>query len=169
MSMKTLKYFLRKYEEKIIQVQAYGSPKDENGNFICMKLRTLPPKEVQKILDAYKRSSMAMDDNGRPYHSPTNEILHETKSDFGRGFDHLIAETLVEPDLKSKEVKDFYNCPDISEIPRLMFFDPKEYEYVSNAVMDIHNLGRKQKKDEDLAVEVKNSSSAGKETSSGQA
>ena len=50
-----------------------------------------------------------------------------------------------------------------------MFFDPKEYEYVTKAVLDVHGLTRQQKKDEDLAVEVKNSSSASKEISSGQA
>ena len=37
---------------------------------------------------------------------------------------HIVAEALVYPDLKSKELMDFYHCYDISEMPLKVFHRP---------------------------------------------
>lgn len=129
-----LKYFMREQSEEIVHAPAPASFKDDEGNPIDLEIRVLSNAQIQRINDGYRRRSIALDKSGNPYIS-NGEVVFKTERDSGRAMRHIIAEALVYPNLKDKELMDFYKCYDITEMPLLVFSKMDEYTAVSRAVM----------------------------------
>lgn len=131
---KTLSYFMRKDEERIITVPAPESFVDENGNRLDLKIKVLSQETIRNINDSMRRRSVAFDKKGNPY-SANGEVLFRTDYDSGKAFRQIIAEAIVEPDLSAKELQEFYNCYDNAEMLLKVFSRPGEYNYVFDTVM----------------------------------
>ena len=131
---KSLKYFMREAKNEIVTVPGPESIVDEEGNVIQLEIRMLTQAEIRRINDNYRKRSMATDKRGNPLIA-NGEVIWKTERDNGRAARHIIAEALQYPDLKDKELMAYYKCADITEMPLLVFSDPKEYEHVSRAVM----------------------------------
>lgn len=137
--MRNLSYFMRETKEEIVKVKAPESFKDENGNIIEMEVKLLSNQHVNKIREKYRRRSIALDKKGNPYIA-NGEVVFKTENNLGKYFRHVLAEAIVYPDMRSKEIMEFYNCYDISEIPLYVFSNAKEYDYVFKTVLTLLGL-----------------------------
>lgn len=131
---KDLKYFMRSVEPEIVTAPGPESFKDEEGNVIQFEIRVLTQKEIEDINAAYRRRTMATDKKGNPMIA-NGEVVWKTERDAARASRHLIAEALVYPDLKDKALMDYYKAVDITEMPRLVFSKPEDYQHVNRIVM----------------------------------
>lgn len=151
---KDLKYFMRKQEEEVVTVPGPESFKDDEGHVINLEIRVLSSAEIRKINDAYRTKSVALDKKGNPYIS-NGQVIFKTEKDSDKILCHTIAEALVYPDLKSKELMDFYKCVDITEMPRLVFSRIDEFNAVSNAVLKACGI-IEEETSEELVADAKN-------------
>ena len=154
--MKNLKYFMREHKEEIITVPGLESFKDENGNVIDFKIKRLTAEEMDRITEGYKKRTVATDKRGNPLVS-NGEIVWKTEVDSKRATRHLIAEAFVEPELKNKELMDYYKCIDVSEIVRKVFPYADDYLQVVKKFNDVNGIGEDFKdKDEKEVEDAKN-------------
>ena len=124
--MRNLSYFMKETKEEIVKVKAPESFKDENGNAIDMEVKLLSNQHINKIREKYRRRSIALDKKGNPYIS-NGEVAFKTEDNFSKFLRHILAEAIVYPDMRSKEIMEFYNCYDVSE----------EYNYVFKTVLTL--------------------------------
>lgn len=146
---KNLSYFMREQKEEIVKAPAPDSFKDENGKPIEMEIRLLSTEKIRKINEKYRDRKIAFDKSDRPYIN-NGEVVFQSESDTGRALRHIIAEALVYPDLKDKEIMDFYKCYDITEMPMLVFSKQGEYDYVFRTVMTALGIIEKSENDNEL-------------------
>ena len=136
MANKSLSYFMRETakEEQIIEVPGVPSIVDENGNVVNFKIKVLNQKQISDIYDKYRTRQMVFDKRGNPF-TRGNEAVFKTENDSAKALRHIIVDSLVYPDLRDKDLMEFYNCFDITEMPIKVFPDPKEYSHVERAVL----------------------------------
>lgn len=134
MANKDLKFFMRSDEPEIVTVPGPESFKDETGKVIDLKIKVLGQEDIQKINDNYRKRSVAVDKKGNVL-AQNGEVLWKTEKDSARAVRHLIVEALQYPNLKDKELMDFYKCVDMTEMPLKVFSRPDEYSHVTRAVM----------------------------------
>lgn len=151
---KNLKYFMRDIKDEIITVPGPETFKDENGNVIDLEIKVLSQAEIQKINNNYRKRSIATDKKGNPL-AYGSEVLWKTEKDSARATRHMIVEALQFPNLKDKELMDFYHCVDVTEMPLLVFSRSDEYAHVTRAVMTALGL-IENTSDEDTVDEAKN-------------
>ena len=152
---KNLKYFMRDFtKDEIVKVAGPESIKDENGNVIELEIRILSQEEIQRINDGYHKRSVATDKRGNPL-AYNGEVLWKTEKDSARATRHIIAEALVYPNLKDKELMDYYKCVDITQMPLLVFRRADKYAHVVRVVMTTLGLIDGEK-DEEIIDEAKN-------------
>ena len=154
MATKNLKYFMRDTKDEIITVPGPETFKDENGKVIDLEIKVLSQAEIQKINNNYRKRSVATDKKGNPL-AYGGEVLWKTEKDSARATRHMIVEALQYPDLKDKELMDFYKCVDVTEMPLLVFSRSDEYAHVTRAVMTALGL-IEDVSDEDTVDEAKN-------------
>lgn len=147
---KDLKYFMRDQKDEIVTAPAPDSFKDEEGNVIDLEIRVLSQAEIRRINESYRKRSIATDKRGQPY-IYNGEVAYKTERDNDKATRHIIVEALVYPNLKDKDLMDFYNCVDVTEMPLLVFRNADEYAHVSRAVLTA--LGIISEPDDDSAVE----------------
>jgi hypothetical protein len=140
--MKSLKSFMRSQENEIVKVKAPDSFKDSKGNVEEFEIKVLTTAEIRKLRKAYDKKKIAYDKNGAPIIQDGN-IIYESEYDSDRFIQHIIAESLIYPDLKSPELMDFYKCHDITEMPRLVFSRADEYDEVIKTILSVQGIGKK--------------------------
>lgn len=139
MAKKDLKYFMRKDEPEIVTVPGPDCFKDEDGNVVQFEIKVLSQAEIQRINDAYRRRSIATDKKGNPLIA-NGEVVWKTERDSARASRHMIVEALQYPDLKDKELMDFYGCVDVTEMPLKVFPKTDDFQYVMRIVMQALGL-----------------------------
>ena len=137
---KDLKYFMRDKKDEIVTAPGPESFKDENGNVIDFEIRVLDNATFNKINDAYKKKSIATDKKGNPL-VYNGEVVWKVEKDSARATRHIIAEALVYPNLKDKELMEYYGCQDITEMPNKVFPKPEEFAHVSRLVFAALGIG----------------------------
>ncbi len=141
MADKSLKYFMQdtSKENEIVEVPGLERFKDSDGNIIPFKVKVLSQEEITNFFNEYKKKTMVFDRKGVPY-AKGNEVLYRVDEDNDRAVRRIVAEALVYPDLKDKDMMDFYKVVDITEMPRKVFSQPGEYAYVQRAVLSAMGL-----------------------------
>lgn len=152
---KNLKYFMRSKEDEIVTAPGPESFKDEKGNVIQFEIKVLTQEEINKINEAYRTRGIATDRKGNPLVSG-REVVWKTDWDSGKASRHLIVEALRYPNLKDKELMDYYGCVDVTDMPLKVFAKSDEYQHVSRIVMQALGLTGPASDDEDLEA-AKNS------------
>jgi len=152
---KNLKYFMRDTEPEIVTVPGPDSFKDENGNVIQFEIKVLTQAEIQKINDGYRTRRIATDKKGNPLIA-NGEVVWKTEKDNQRAARHIMVEALQYPDLKNKELMDYYKCVDMTEMPLHVFPKADEFEHVLRIVMSALGLGDFDGNDEEIIEEAKN-------------
>ena len=144
MTNKSLKFFMREQIEEIVTAPAPKGFTDGEGNPLELEIKVLSNARIQEIFASYRKRSVAVDDKGRPFLTPTGEVCFQTERDSARAVRHTIAEALVYPDLKDPELMKFYNCVDITDMPLKVFTSTDEYAHVNKMVMNALGLGDQQ-------------------------
>ena len=139
MAKKDLKYFMRSTEAEIVTAPGPKNFKDEEGNVIQFEIKKLTQEEITRINEAYRRRSMATDKKGNPLVG-NGEVIWKTEKDGARASRHMIVEALQYPNLKDKELMEYYKCVDITDMPLKVFPDNDEFGYVSRKVLEILGL-----------------------------
>ena len=142
MADKNLRYFMRPEakEEKIVEVPGPSAIKGEDGKPITMKVKVLHNKRIREINDSYRTRRMATDKKGNPMVA-NGEVVFKVEKDGARAARHLIAEALVFPDMRDKELQDFFKCYDMVDMVDAVFPSADEYAHVSNVVLAALGLG----------------------------
>lgn len=131
---KSLSLFMRDTEEKIVVIPGVDSIRDENGDVVDFEVKVLSNKTIRNIQNQYKKKAVAHDKKGNPLVSG-GEVVFKSDYDSDRALRHIIAEALVYPNLKDKELQDFYKCYDIADLLLVVFSNPEEYNDVVRRVM----------------------------------
>lgn len=139
MANKDLKYFMRSQEPEIVTAPGPDSFRDEAGNVIQFEIKRLTQEEITRINDAYRRHGMATDKKGNPMVA-NGEVIWKTERDSAKASRHIIVEALQYPDLKSKELMDYYKAVDVTDMPLKVFSTADEYQHVSRIVMQALGL-----------------------------
>lgn len=98
---------------------------------------------------------MATDKKGNPLIA-MGEVVWKTEKDSARASRHLIVEALQFPNLKDKELMEYYHCVDVTDMPLKVFPKADEYQHVSRMVMQALGLASAVNDDEELEA-AKNS------------
>ena len=154
MATKNLKYFMRDKKDEVVTVAGPDTIKDENGNVIQLEIKVLSQAEIQKINNNYRKRTIATDKKGNPL-AYNGEVLWKTEKDSAKATRHMIVEALQYPNLKDKELMDYYKCVDVTDMPLLVFSRPDEYAHVTRAVMTALGL-IDEVSDEETVDEAKN-------------
>lgn len=152
---KDLKYFMRSRETEIVTAPGPDSIKDENGEVVEFEIKVLTQEEITKINNAYKKRNMATDKKGNPLIA-NGEVVWKTENDAARATRHLIVEALQYPNLKEKELMDYYGCVDITDMPLKVFPKTDEYQHVMRIVLQALGITAPVNDEEDLEA-AKNS------------
>lgn len=136
---KNLSYFMRSRETEIVTAPGPDSFKDEEGKVIDFEIRVLTQEEINKINDNYRKRGMAADKKGNPLVS-AGEVVWKTEKDNAKAARHLIVEALQYPDLKDKELMEYYGCVDVTDMPLKVFSKADEYQHVLKIVMQALGL-----------------------------
>lgn len=152
---KNLKYFMRSVEPEIVTAPGPDSFRDEEGNVIQFEIKVLTQEEINKINENYRRRSMATDKKGNPLVAQ-GEVIWKTEKDAAKASRHLIVEALQYPNLKDKELMDYYGCVDVTDMPLKVFNKADEYQHVSRIIMQALGLASSVNDDEELEA-AKNS------------
>lgn len=150
---KNLKYFMRE-EAKIEKVVTAPAPEgftDENGQPIMLEIKALHTGTIQRINEGYKKRSVATDKKGNPLVSD-GKVVWKEEFDAARAGRHIMVEALQYPNLQDPELMKFYECVDVTEMPRKVFPDNKEYNHVSDVIMLA--LGMKDKTEDEEELEA---------------
>lgn len=154
MANKNLRYFMREAQDEIVTVPGPDSFRDDDGNVLDLEIRLLSQAEIQRINNNYRRRSIATDKKGNPL-AYAGEVLWKTEKDTAKASRHMIVEALQFPDLHDKELMEYYQCVDVTEMPLLVFSRPDEYAHVSKAVMTALGL-MDSEPDSEVIKEAKN-------------
>lgn len=154
---KDLKYFMRPAakEDQIVIVPGLESIKDENGKVIDFEIKKLSNEEIDSINKMYETKTLLKDKKGN-FVINNGRAVYKVDRDNGRAARHIMAEALVYPNLKDEKLMQFFNCNDITLMPYKVFPDNKEFEYVSNKVMEVLNIIEPEDDKEELVKEAKN-------------
>ena len=158
MAERTLSYFMRETAKKqeIVEVPGIESIKDENGHVVPFKIKMLTKKEIDDIYDKYRTRTMLCDKKGKPIFN-RGQAVFDINTDSNRALRRIIVEALVYPDLHNKELMEFFDCYDFSEMPLKVFPNPKEFDQVANIVLSALGILEEENDDSDTEVqEAKN-------------
>lgn len=133
---KNLSYFMKpeNKEKRIMEFPAPERFKDENGERVVLKIRSLSASEIAEINKMYTQRTVACDKRGNPF-IKNGEVAYKVEKDSVKASRHMIVEALVEPNLKDKELMEYYDCYDFDEMPDKVFSTFDEFDYVQNCVM----------------------------------
>lgn len=145
---------MREAKEEIITVPGLKSIVGEDGKPIPLQIKTLSRATIREIQENYRTRSIALNKNGNPYISG-NEVVFQTENDADKAACHILAEALVFPNLKDKELMDYYKCYDIADMPLKVFPQSDEFSYVNRMVLAVLGLSNNAE-DEKLLKEAKN-------------
>ena len=152
---KNLKYFMRSKEAEIVTAPGPDTIKDEKGEVIQFEIKVLTQEEITKINNAYKKRTMATDKKGSALIA-NGEVVWKTENDAARATRHIIVEALQYPNLKDKELMEYYGCVDITEMPLKVFPKTDEYQHVMRIVLQALGITAPVNDEEDLEA-AKNS------------
>lgn len=153
MADKNMRYFMREElkNEDIVEMPGPKSIKDENGEPVVFKFKRLLRERVDRIYANYRTVNPALDKNNKPYVVDGKLVMREEK-DYAKALRHVLAESLVYPNLRDEELMKFYNCTDMTEMPIKMFTQNEYAEVIKllNLVLGIESAEDEEQQEEDL-------------------
>ncbi len=149
MAKKDLKYFMRSKDAEIVTVPGPETFVDDEGKVVDFEIRVLTQEEINTINSNYRKHSMATDKKGNPLVA-AGEVIWKTEKDNAKATRHLIVEALQYPNLKDKELMDYYGCVDVTDMPLKVFSKADEYQHVLRIVMQALGLASSVNENEDI-------------------
>ena len=147
---KDISYFLRDNSTpKIVEIEAPSTITDAEGKPVMMQVKVLSQEQIDKIFDMYTTKRTERDKRKNPL-VVNGEVAMRKDRDSNKAMRHLVAEALVFPDLHSQEVMDFYKCYELPDLVYKMFPSPDEFQYVTNAVLEVLGIIDDTEEDDDV-------------------
>lgn len=142
MAGKNLSYFMRPElkNEEVVEVPGPDSIKDESGNAVIFQIKRLTQERINKIYDNYRTEKVAMDKRKKQPYIVNGKVVMQETMDNRKAYRHVIAEALVYPDLRDKDLMEYYGCADVTDMP-LKAFTASEYDYIGKIVNQVLGLG----------------------------
>ena len=137
----SIKAFMRNElkEDTIIEIPGIKTFSDESGNPIPMKIRVITTADLTRIRKACHTRKIAKDAKGKPIFQNGN-IQYDDQYDGNAMNDQMIAESLVFPDMHSKELLDFYGCNSAVELVHKMFRHFEDYTYITEQIQQASGI-----------------------------
>lgn len=152
MAERTLAYFMRETAKKqeIVEVPALNPSKMKTDRWYHLRLRCLPKRKLttsmtsigQEQCCAIKRANQSLTGDRQYLISIQTVTALSGALWWKHWFIHL----------HNKELMEFFDCYDFSEMPLKVFPNPKEYDQVANIVLSA--LGILEEENEDSESEV---------------
>ena len=95
------------------------------------------------------------DKKGKPVIN-RGQAVFDVKTDNNKALQRIIVEALAYPDLKDKELMDYFDCYEFAEMPLKVFPNQKEYDQVTNIVFSALGILEDDGDGEDEVQEAKN-------------
>ena len=150
MEKNKLSCFLRKPGPQYKEFEAPSTIKDEKGNPVMIKVRILTQEEMDKIIENYSTKRAARDGKKKTPIVQNGVLVEKQERNYARAMRHIVAEAIVDPDLKSPEAMEFFECYDMSDIIYKAFPTPDEYNHVVNNVLEILGLSNDTDDEDDV-------------------
>jgi len=141
-------------KDEIITFPGVDTFKDENGKPIEFQIKKLGTEDIQKIRSSYKTKKIATDKKGKPIITG-NSIVYAEDYDAEKAGAHIMVEAFVFPDMHDQELREFYGCNDITEMPRKLFKKYEDYQYANQCVLQALDMAD-QKSDDEVVDDLKN-------------
>jgi hypothetical protein len=143
MEKRDLRVFMRE-DAKVEQIVTAPGPDTilgDDGKPAMLEIKVLSNATIRSINDKYTSRVMATDKKGNPY-IQGGEVAFKVTTDTQKATGHILAEALVHPNLKDKELMEFFGCVDITEMAAKVFPRTDEYSHVNRVVMAALGLTR---------------------------
>lgn len=135
-------------EEETITLPGIEAFKGADGKPIDFILRKIPRSKIDEIRSNNTERTVVKDHRtNRPMVSG-NHIVYDEKYDSEKAGREIMVECFVQPDLKSKELRDFYGVALNTDLPDKLFRG-KDFDYANKCVLIACGLA-----DEDTEAEV---------------
>ncbi|MDO4301640.1 MAG: hypothetical protein Q4D26_09660 [Clostridia bacterium] len=119
---------LKNDNTEILTFKGVDTFKDENGVPIPLKFKQISRAAVEEIRKNYTTKTLAIGKDGK-YIISNGNIIKDVEVDYAGFSDALIVETMTYPDLKDKELLEFYGVYAGTELLHKLF-KGKDYDYV---------------------------------------
>ena len=120
-------------EEKTIEVPA--TEYWQSKGIKTFTLKKLPRSKIEEIRENNTTKTIVKDPRTkRPMVSGNNRIVYDEQYDSDTATKEIMVECFVFPDLKSKELRDFYKVDLNTDLPEILFRG-KDWEYANKCVM----------------------------------
>ena len=127
--------------ERIMDVPGPPTLKDRKGERVTFRMRVLSEKEIRGIREIYTRRTIVMDKRGVPHCNNAGEVMHSTEVKSEELIAHLLAASIVEPELLSKETREELGCTSVQDVVETVFSGRGEYQYMIQAFNALHGGG----------------------------
>ncbi len=112
--------------------------KDDNGNPISLKFKQISRAEAEELRQKFTTKTPAVNAKGN-YIITDGRIVNDIEVDYAKYTDALIVETMVYPNLKDKELLDYYGVYAGTELLHILF-KGKDYDYVDKCAAQASDL-----------------------------
>ena len=112
---------------------------DSEGNPIPMKIRPIGMDEVTKIRTGCTRRRIAKDNKGKMIFN-NGSVVYDEQQDSTAMSNHMIAASLVFPDLHDKDLLLFYGVESAADAVTKVFSRPDDYRYIIGKIQEISGL-----------------------------
>lgn len=149
MAEKSLSYFMRETAKKteIVEIPGVESIVDDDGNVVPFKVRLLNKKEIGDIYKKYRTRTLMYDERRNPL-IVRGQPIFDVQTDTDKALRRILVDALVYPDLRDKELMEYYECYDVTEMPVKLFPNTKEYDHVEKSVLAALGILEEDSKDE---------------------
>lgn len=134
----SLSYFMNEVPKE----QTYPAPErfvDDNGDRIDLVFRILSRTEIKEIRSNHRTRTYVKDSKGRPMFHADGSVAFDEQYDGEAAMKEMLVESLVYPDLKSAELRQFYDVLDNTDLlDKIFTFE--EYNYVVRAFNIVHGV-----------------------------
>lgn len=142
-------------EEEILEYPGVDTFKDENGKPIPFKIKCLGRERINEIRKMYRKRKIAKEKNGRPVING-NIVVYEEEYDNEKSTNHIIVDAIVYPDLKNKELMDYYGVVDVTDMPSKLFHKTADFEYINKCIAEACGLSSEESEEEEETNCLKN-------------
>lgn len=122
----------------ILTFKGVDTFKDDNGNPTPLKFKPISKAEAEELRKKFTIKTPAVNKNGN-YIITDGRIVNDIEVDYVKYTDALIVETMVYPNLKDKELLDYYGVYAGTELLHILF-KGKDYDYVDRCAAQAADL-----------------------------
>lgn len=123
---------------EVLTFRGVDTFKDDNGNPVPLKFKQISKTEAEELRKNFTTKTPAVNKKGN-YIITDGRIVNDIEVDYAKYTDALIVETMIYPNLKDKELLDYYGVYAGTELLHILF-KGKDYDYVDRCAAQASDL-----------------------------